>query len=305
MADDFKVDFFIVGAARSGTTSLYHYLNQHPNIFLPNVKECNYFSTVESKDPFTYKNPKPNQHYHMKIINSYDVYKDLYSTANDHQLKGEISPSYLWDLNAANKISIHNQDAKILITLRDPIFRAFSHYMMHFNTGYEKESDFESALESEKENIWGGGNLYLEISKYFEQVKRYYDCFPVDQIKVIIYEDWVKDITATMNDIYEFLGIGEFSNYEDLQTHNQTTAMKNKTLLNLFRNSGVKSILKPLIPSDLGEKVKSKYFTVEGETQNIEDATYNNLRTYFEEDILNLEALINIDVKAKWNRIND
>lgn len=305
MTDDFKVDFFIVGAARSGTTSLYHYLNQHPNIYLPNVKECNYFSSVDSKDPFTYKEPKSDQHYHMKIINSYDVYKGLYGTANDQQLKGEISPSYLWDKDAANKIHEHNPNAKILITLRDPILRAFSHYMMHFNTGYEKEPDFESAIKSEKEIIWGGGNLYLEISKYFKQVKRYYDRFPDDQIKVIIYEDWVKDITSTMNDIYKFLGVEEFSDYEDLQTHNQTTAIKNKTLLNLFRSSGVKSILKPLIPSNLGDKVKSKYFTVEGETQNINETTYNNLRAHFEEDIFNLEALINIDIKDKWNTIND
>ena len=75
------VDFFVIGVARGGTTSLHNYLQQHPEIFLPSVKECNYFSEVESLDKEVYLDPEAGKEYHMKIIQSEEVYNSLFSDA--------------------------------------------------------------------------------------------------------------------------------------------------------------------------------------------------------------------------------
>ena len=75
------IDFFVIGVARGGTTSLYNYLQQHPNIFLPKVKECNFFSTVESLDKEVYLDPEDGKEYHMKIIQTKEVYNQLFSDA--------------------------------------------------------------------------------------------------------------------------------------------------------------------------------------------------------------------------------
>ena len=91
-----KVDFFVVGAARSGTTTLYQYLSKHPDIYVPRVKELNYFSKVSSSQPQDYALPKPEQEYNTKIIQSPEVYRALFSQAKPSQIKGDISPSYLW-----------------------------------------------------------------------------------------------------------------------------------------------------------------------------------------------------------------
>ena len=93
--ESFAVDFFVVGAARSGTTSLHNYLGQHPEIFLSEVKELNHFSQVESNDHSDYKAPKKGESYHTKIIKSFELYQSLFSEAKSNQIKGDVSPSYL------------------------------------------------------------------------------------------------------------------------------------------------------------------------------------------------------------------
>ncbi|MBL4663061.1 MAG: sulfotransferase [Flavobacteriaceae bacterium] len=211
------IDFFVIGVARGGTTSLYNYLQQHPDIFLPEVKECNYFSEVESLDKEVYLKPDAGKEYHMKIIQSSDVYDELYEEAKEKQMKGEVSPSYLWDETTAQRIYDYNKGAKFIVTLRNPIERAHSHYLMHYHTGYDKAASFEKSLESERNSIWGGGNMYLEMGLYHSQLKAYFDLFNKDQIKIVITEEWTRNSCESMEDIFDFLGVAPFkgSLYEE------------------------------------------------------------------------------------------
>lgn len=89
--EQLKVDFFVIGAARSGTTSLYNYLKQHPMVFLPNIKELNFFSEVTSNDPEEYEPPHRGRHYHTKIIQALDTYQGLFEAAESKQLKGTLA----------------------------------------------------------------------------------------------------------------------------------------------------------------------------------------------------------------------
>ncbi len=299
------VDFFVVGAARSGTTSFYNYLAQHPQVFLPKVKECNYFSSVESLDPEVYNEPVEGKQYHMKIINSLSVYESLFKNAVSNKLKGEVSPSYLWDANSAKRISEHNPNAKIIISLRNPIHRAYSHYLMHYNTGYEEQSSFEDAINAIKNNIWGGGNLYLEMGLYYEQVKRYFDYFEPKNIKVLIYEDWIKDIDGYINQVYEFLELDQFHDFDLNKNHNKTAAIKNRKLINFFRQKKIKKVLNKVLSDEVKDKIKTNFFSKNGEKDALNEQTIINLKKYFIADVENLEKLIQISLLKKWQLTND
>ena len=111
------IDFFLVGAARCGTTTLYNYLNNSNDVFLPRVKEPNFFSEVDSPKTEDFKPPVPGIKYHAKIINDVNVYNELYTEASNTQLKGDTSPSYIWDTNVAKRIFKHNPKAKLIISL--------------------------------------------------------------------------------------------------------------------------------------------------------------------------------------------
>ena len=115
------IDFFLIGAARCGTTTLYNYLNNCDDIFLPSVKEPNFFSDVDSPKKEDYKLPVSGEKHHAKIINDVNVYNMLYADALQTQLKGDTSPSYVWDTNVAKKLFTHNPEAKIIISLRHPL----------------------------------------------------------------------------------------------------------------------------------------------------------------------------------------
>jgi Sulfotransferase family len=109
-------NFFVVGAAKSGTTSIYRYLRQHPDVYMPIVKELHWFSRLE---------PNPRQGFHP--ITSEEEYLSLFEGWRGERAIGEASPSYLWDPKAPERIQRSVPSAKILILLREPVDRAFSH----------------------------------------------------------------------------------------------------------------------------------------------------------------------------------
>lgn len=296
-----KVDFFVIGVARGGTTSLYHYLQQHPGIFLPKVKECNFFSSVESLDKEVYANPKPGKEYHMRIIRSKEVYDALFTEAQPGQLKGEISPAYIWDPTSAKRIYEHNKNAKIIVSLRNPIERAYSHYLMHYHTGYERSPSFEEALEASRKEIWGGGNQYLEMGLYHDQLKAYYELFDPERIKVIISEEWTKKNGDALNDIYQFLGLDAVTNTDLEESHNASVQLKNKGLLDFLRTETIKKSINRVLPEKAKEKIKEHIFYKESEKRSLDKTTYDSLKEYFTEDLRKTEKLIGKDLGKIWD----
>ncbi|GAB5400731.1 MAG: sulfotransferase [Aureisphaera sp.] len=298
--EQFAIDFFVVGAARSGTTSLYQYLKQHPNVFLSEVKELNHFSEVESNDHSDYKTPKKGESYHTKIIKSSEIYESLFSEAGPEQKKGDISPSYLWGNTTAQRIYSHNPEAKIIITLRNPIDRAFSHYVMNYGVGYDREDSFRKALNAKLDRVWGGGNLYVEWSTYFDAVKSYYDTFPREQIKLLVFEDWTRNRDQTLRDIFQFLGIESTIDIDHDTQHNKKTAYKNIGLLNFLRGRFIKNVVKALIPHSLRDRVKDRYFSATETNLKLDDQLRAELKQQFEEDVRKLQELTGIHLLEKW-----
>jgi hypothetical protein len=297
----FKVDFFVVGAARCGTTSLYNYLNQHPEIFLPKIKELNHFSEVESRERSDYKKPKKDKEYHTKIIKSPEIYESLFKNAKENQLKGDISPSYLSNSTTAQRIFDHNPEAKIIISLRNPVHRAFSHYAMNYGVGYDRNISFEKALRDNKVKIWGGGNLYLELSAYHKYVKSYYDIFDSRNIHLMVFEDWTKNKEKALKEALDFLGIDPNIQIDHETRHNEKVLYKNLKILNFLRSKYIKRIVEFFLFNKAKVKIKGKLFKKENFNMKLDPVTEKELMKHFSQDIKALEQLTGVPLMKKWN----
>jgi hypothetical protein len=195
-------NFFIAGAARAGTTSLWEYLRQHPDIFMPpdfRKKEPSYFC----------------DHYGMK---SRRKYLSLFRDAGDRRMVGEASGPYLTAPEAAGRIKAEIPEARILIMLRNPAVRAFSLFKRLRDKGHEQEPDFMEAVALETKRMndpefqagcrhYFGNYLYFHSGLYSAQVRRFFDTFGRDRVKVIVFEEFVAEPGRHVRESFAFLAV--------------------------------------------------------------------------------------------------
>ena len=299
-----KINLFIVGAAKSGTTSLYHYLKQHPDIYLPLVKEPNFFSNVESTNPAAYLKPRKNKFYHNKVINDRLVYYNLYKGAQSSKILADASPSYLWDPNAAQKIHKHHSYAKIIILLRNPVERAFSHYLMDVKEGIQAEREFIEAIEKDnltRPKVWGKAHLYLELGLYHDQVKRYLELFGEKKVKVILYQEFISNTRQVLEQICEFLHVDyrfvENINYNKI--HNKYVAPRGKVSKTILTYKNKIGFIKNLTPKFLKDFIRKHFLFKEVEKPRLNHKSKEFLYNYYKSDIDKMEKLLNIDL-SDW-----
>lgn len=261
---------FIVGAAKSGTTSLYKYLKQHPDLFFSPVKEPNYFSDVFPLTNSEKTKPIEGKEYHSKVINSKKDYDKLFSAADSGKYKYlcESSNSYFFDKNSASKIKHEYPDSKIIIMIRNPIHRAYSHYKMYYNSGIEKNHSFYEALKKDqqkKNKVWGKDFCYIDLGLYNIQFQRYAKLFDKSQIHILIFEDFIKNTQQNLIETSNFLGISpnKFESNIFNEKHNESLVPKNIIIKSLFRLKNDFYYVSENLPSGLKIFLKRKFFKKE------------------------------------------
>ncbi|SHJ39929.1 sulfotransferase family protein [Cycloclasticus pugetii] len=198
--------FLIIGAARSGTTALYTYLKQHPDIFMSANKETNFFAFENEK----LKCLGPGADYINNSITKLAEYQDQFANASRETAIGEASPLYLYNESAPKNIHQHLPDVKLIAILRNPIEQAYSHFLYAKRQTIEPLDDFLIALNSQnvrKLNKWQPLFQYSQFPKYHQQLQRYFDVFPKEQIEIFTYEEFTNDPQKVMSNIYEFIGV--------------------------------------------------------------------------------------------------
>ncbi len=310
---EMKPNFFVVGAAKSGTTSVYNYIKPHPDVYLSPIKEPNFFSTDIDIEKFskTYKKEIEvdldkffqsgmKDEIHLTFIRDKENYLKLFSKVKNEKVIGEFSTSYLYSKEAAKNIKEFNPNAKIMMILRNPIERAFSHYLMDLKIGYTNLSFMEALRQDieSHEKGWGITHLYIEIGMYYEQVKRYLDNFDQSQIKIYLFDD-LKNTGKFLNDLYEFLDLDKSLYFPDpSKRYNKGKAPKYKNLFYYSTQLGIVKLLRGILPNSLKSKAKKVLFS----EQNIPKMTKEEkefLKEIFKEDIQNLSKLINRDL-SHW-----
>jgi hypothetical protein len=279
-----KVNTFIVGAPKAGTTSLHHYLNQHTDVSMSSVKEPNFFSSKEVNSLF----------YNSKCIDDSNDYHKLFSKEKS-LIRGEASVSYLFYENVPKRIHDYNSDAKIIIMLREPIERAFSHYLMDCRLGFcsEKLEDIIANPQSYPQYF----QQYLELGNYSSQLKRYQDVFGKEQLLVIFYEDFKTDTEKVMKGVFNFLEIDQQE--IDFSIKNPFLSPSNALISNLYKFNIIRKGVKTIMLERLLSLIRSKYFSAKSKPM-LSRATEQQLKVFYKSDVFQLEKLLNTDL-ARWN----
>lgn len=296
-------NLYIVGAPKAGTTSLYHYLEQHPDIVIPD-KEPRFFireiiESVSDDDPI-------KEYLLRSSVLNEKKYTDLYANKTE-KIRCDASTQYLYHFNEVipQLKKLKGEPPKILILLRNPVNRAFSNYSHNYSTF--ENLDFEKAIEQEPNRISKGFNSfwhYAGLSKYAESVKAYKKEFP--DVKVLFFEDFIKDIDKTLVEIYDFLEIDNtFKPSHFMINKKSTGAPKSKILNSVLQKSSklnnLKNVMYKLIGEDRTKLIRELIMrkNLSKSKISLDDALKSQLESYFREDVKELQTILP-DQKINW-----
>ena len=293
-------NFFIIGAGSSGTTSLYNYLNQHPQVFVSPIKETNFFSTPNQEFPST----SPLENYkRTSVVNSLEEYQGLFREASKEIAIGEVSPSYLYAPSTPKRIWQSVPNAKIVAILRNPVDKIYSGYKRCVRNGQEPITNFEEAIRQESIRIqedWHPRFFYKLKGFYYKYLKQYSEFFEKDNIRVYLYEDLCKDPINLMQNLFQFLDIDSKFVPNMAVKHNVSYIPRSKYLkLLLGKPNPIKSILKLLLPQKLSQSIVNNLKVWNQTKPQLVLDTRRQLILEYREDILKLQELIERDL-SKW-----
>ncbi|MEL7075410.1 MAG: sulfotransferase [Cyanobacteria bacterium J06631_6] len=291
-------NFLIIGAAKAGTSSLYYYLKQHPDIYMSPIKETN-FLALEG-DELCYAGP--DQGINKTSITKLEDYQNLFKNVSTESAVGEASPIYLDSQKAIKNAQKYLPGVKLIAILRNPITRAFSSYS-HLMRENLETNPFRAALDQEEERInlkWSHLYYYKQKGFYYQYLQRYFQEFDRNNIKVYLFEDLNHHTLDVVQDIFKYLDV-DSSFIPNLTRKNVSGIPQNRFIYNLFTKKNIlKSNLKPLFPHKIRRNL---YDLVTRKTlkpkPEMDLATKEYLLDLYREDILNLQDLLNRDL-SHW-----
>jgi len=284
-------NFMIIGVAKAGTTSFYHYLDQHPQVFMCPEKGSNFFGYEDARDwKWTDEgNPPLLRHFQARTFEEYEAF---FAGVTDEIAIGEASPQYFRCPTAAQRIHESLPHVKLVASLRNPADRAFSGFLMRTRRG-EPVKGFHEELTADASHV--------RESLYYKRLKRYFDLFPRDQIKVIIFEEFKKDPAKTVVDLFGFLGVDTSFVPDTSIRHNPAGIPKIRLINRLFFNPTLIRTAKAVFPESVQEMLKQV------QQQNLKvppkfppDLRAQLLKVY-REDMLKLEGLLDRDLSIWLN----
>ena len=250
-------DFLIIGAGKSGTTSLNSYLSQHPEIYMSPVKEPNFFAYADVERS-SLSSPETIKHYE-ELIKDIDTYLSLFRGAKVGQLKGEVSNTYMTRANSATLIQKYVPQAKIIAILRNPVDRLYSRYLhLARDNRLAEIPPFMDGLKDRNSAWWRREDLIPE-GFYHKNLTPYFDLFPLANIKVILFDDFNRNQTVVLKDLFSFLGVDNNFKPDVGAKLNQSGYIKNKYYNKVFGEGSVLfSFIKQFNPRFYDRLVENK-----------------------------------------------
>lgn len=295
-------NLIIPGAAKSGTTSLFRYLKQHPDVFMPPIKEPMYFVSehIAGANPDNPRAPLMER----ALSSTLDEYKNLFTETHGQKVRGDATVAYLYHWKTAiPRILETLGDVHIIIMLRNPIDRAFSSYKNLLRDGHETVS-FEDGLALEQSRLDAGWNgilfCYKTAGLYAEAVAAYQSSF--SRVKVFLFDDFKSDSKSVFEESCEFLGIDPGFELENQRRHNSSLQPRNEFLKKaLFRPSKLRSSLDWISRPFISEERKAQIILklkkrASKDTAAMQDTTRAALQAYYRKDISRLEELLERDL---------
>jgi len=280
-----KVNAIIIGAGRSGTTTLYKYLENHPDVCFSDIKEVHYFSVED-----LYQRGE-------------DYYHSFWKQCKEERIKIAADTYLLIDKNAPKRIAEYNPDMKIIVILRNPAERTWSSFQYAKNNGYISDNkSFIQSIKEEEEHILSSditvqNNLCnLWQSKYYEHVSYWSEFFPQKNILLLKTSDLKNNTNILLKQLSTFLDIKNFSSDVTLITANKSAKAKSKVLQQflLNRNNPLRAALRKILPDKVKQKILHSKLPEKLSSVNRKETSYEPLS---EEDRKYAEQLLEKDTK--------
>lgn len=280
-------NFIMIGAAKAGTTALYWYLAEHPQVFMSPMKETNYFAYgLDEQGHPLYGDPE----LHRFRVRSRSEYEALFTDAGVAVAIGEVSPIYLECPQAAARIREHLPATRIICGLRDPVDRAYSDYLMYLRSRGRR---FDPERDLTATSAWARPDSHwMQISRYYEALSRYFDLFPREQIRVFLFDDLKRDPLGVVQDIYRSLDVdAEFQ--PDLATpHNVGGLPASMKLERLLTSHRLRAVVGPLVPRRMADRVRRLRTGNLRRAPSLPAELRNELMDRFRDDIAKTSELI-------------
>jgi len=284
-------NFFIVGAAKAGTSSLYHGLRQHPDIFMSYPKEPHHFTQV---------NPPHDLRWHFEGHLEPERYLRLFEGSQGFPAIGEASTSYLCHPLVAQRIRQQVPEARIVISLRDPVERAYSHYLMHVREGIQNLGFYDALLEDMErtDEAWAISHFYVDKGRYASQVRRYLEVFGKERVKVVLFDDLKRDPGATVREVVRFLGLdpAAVATTDAAQVRNPYRASRGRWAEFLVGNKFSRMLGETIVPRSLGSFIYEHFLLKRADKPPMEPRAQELLLEIYEPEIEALEKILGRDL---------
>jgi len=306
-------DFFIVGLPKSGTTALYEMLALHPEIFMPAIKEPRFFAT-DLRSRF-----QPARGY--RLPETLDDYLSLFADAGPEQCVGEASALYLLSHTAARAIADVQPAARIIAILREPASFLHSFHLQLLRSHVETTKDLRRAISleavrSEGKRLPRRSHLpqllqYSQQVRYVEQLRRYRDVFPEEQMLVLIYDDFRRDNQATLQTVLRFLGVDDEHQLEEINVKQTTRTMRSPQLDDLLHSVSLgqstvsratRATVKALTPAQLRKNAfrAVRLRGVYGDAPPPDSELMTELRRRLKPEVAALSEYLDRDLVGLW-----
>lgn len=306
------LNFFLIGAPKSGTTLIHERLGLHPQVFLSPLKEPNYYATdIDTRtfsaafranhtmDVADYLARKPLAPRQIGFIRQAEAYAALFEAVGpQHTVVGECSTSYLWSRDAAGHVATAHPGARVLAVLRNPVDRLFSHWLMARKYGFTNLGLREAVEEdlAHPHPGWGRSELFVEAGRYAAQLERWRHRFPEGRVKVLFTESLAQE--GTWRDLGNWLGLEGAIPPAGEGKVNVAGLARWEGVNHWMTSSGIKPAAARWVPRILKTGMKRLWYTGSDlPTLTTDDRHY--LFGHFEDDIIALEKMLEVDL-AHW-----
>ncbi len=316
MQQNKEPNFFVIGAAKCGTTTLYDFLEQHPDVYMSPIKEPHFFCSDIRIENFSEEYKKyvysrginiqdyvagdMSKKYWEWYIDDFSTYLKLFKNATNQKAIGEISNGYLFSTVSATEIKNKYPLAKIVMILRNPISRAYSHYLANVRDGRTTLPFREEIKNDLKKPVkgWCISHNYIEMGMYYSQVKRFLDAFPANQVLIFLNDDLKSNANNVGQKLFDFIGVDINASINYSNKQNEAKMPKWTGLIKFITQTGLKRKLFRALPESIQAKIKPVFFK-EGSIPKMSEEDKQWLNTIFKEDIEKTQALINRDL-SHW-----
>ncbi len=304
-----KLNFFLIGAPKAGTTLIHARLAQHPQVFLSPLKEPNHHSTDIDPSRFSaafrantpgdlagYLAQRPLASRQIGFVRDPADYARLFADAGPrHTVIGECSTSYLWSTEAAENVADIHPEARILAVLRNPVERAHSHWLMARKYGFTRLSLLEAVQQdmAHPDPSWGRSELFVQAGLYAEGLGRWMARFPQDQVKVLLNEELNQP--ETWAGLESWLGLESAIPEVEGNSGNPAGRARFESVNAWLTRSGIKAFAGRWLPKTVKQAVGRTWYTNEG-LRPLSDADRRALLPWFEADIAATESLLDRDL---------